>query len=192
MMGNLVKSGKTYAQAVSGGATVDSDGFELVKSKNKRVGDQSTTGGSAVSPLSTLGSLGIRMPEGLKPVEEVPEWEEIEMVVDAGASESAVSDDMLTRVTTVEGYAQKKGVQYEVADGTLTPNLGEKKFVAVSDGGVTRQMKAHACEVNKACFLCTALFKREIGWSSQPVEALRRTNPLVRQWNLSRRAACIC
>ena len=105
MMGNLVKSGKTYAQAVSGGATIDSDGFELVKSKNKRVGDQSTTGGSAVSPLSTLGSLGIRMPEGLKSVEEVPEWEEIEMAVDSGASESVVSEDMLTRVTTVEGYA---------------------------------------------------------------------------------------
>ena len=58
MMGNLVKSGKTYAQAVSGGGSVDADGFELVKSKNKRV-----------------GSLGIRMPGGLKSVEEVPEWE---------------------------------------------------------------------------------------------------------------------
>ena len=45
--GNLVKSGKTYAQAVSGGGSVDADGFEVVKSKNKRV-----------------GSLGIRMPEG--------------------------------------------------------------------------------------------------------------------------------
>ena len=131
--GNLVKSGKTYAQAVSGGGSVDADGFELVKSKNKRV-----------------GSLGIRMPEGLKSVEEAPEWEEIEMVVDSGASESVVSEDMLTRVTTVEGYAQKKGVQYEVADGALIPNLGEKKFVAVSDGGVTRQMKAQVCEVNKA------------------------------------------
>jgi len=131
--GNLVKSGKTYAQAVSGGGSVDADGFELVKSKNKRV-----------------GSLGIRMPEGLKSVEEAPEWEEIEMAVDSGASESVVSEDMLTRVTTVEGYAQKKGVQYEVADGTLIPNLGEKKFVAVSDGGVTRQMKAQVCEVDKA------------------------------------------
>ena len=72
------------------------------------------------------------------------------MAVDSGATESVVSEDMLTRVTTVEGCAQKKGVQYEVADGTLIPNLGEKKFVAVSDGGVTRQMKAQVCEVNKA------------------------------------------
>jgi len=148
---------RTYAQAVSGGAIIDSDGFELVKSKNKLVGKQTTTGGSAqvpvtsAPPLSTLGSLGIRMPEGLKSVEEVvPEWEEIEMAVDSGASESVVSEDMLTGIATVEGYAQKKGVQYEVADGTLIPNLGEKKFVAVSDAGVTRQMKAQVCEVNKA------------------------------------------
>ena len=87
-------------------------------------------------PLPTLGSLGIRMPAGLKSVEEVtPEWEEMEMAVDSGASESVVSEDMLQGVETVEGYAKKKGIQYEVADGTLIPNLGEKKFVAVSDAG---------------------------------------------------------
>ena len=44
----------------------------------------------------------------------------------------------------------EKGVQYEVADGTLIPNLGEKKFIAVSDNGVARQMRAQVCEVNKA------------------------------------------
>ena len=138
--GNLVKSGKTYAQAVGGGGSVDADGFELVKSKKDN---------------TRVGGLGIRIPEGLKSVEEVPEWEEIEMAVESGASESGasesvVSEDMLTRATTVEGDAQKKGVQYEVADGTLIPNLCEKKLVAVSDGGVARQMKAQACEVNKA------------------------------------------
>ena len=66
------------------------------------------------------------MPEGLKSVEEAPEWEVLEMAVDSGASESVVSDEMLTSVDTVEGGAMKKGVRYEVADGTLTPNLGER------------------------------------------------------------------
>ena len=37
-----------------------------------------------------------------------------------------------------------------MADGTLIPNLGEKKFIAVSDNGVARQMRAQVCEVNKA------------------------------------------
>ena len=95
--------------------------------------------------------LGIRMPSGLNAVEEVvPEWEEIEMAVDSVASESVVSEDMLQRVETVEGWAKKKGVQYEVADGTLIPNLGEKKYIAVSDAGVARHMKSQVCEVNKA------------------------------------------
>ena len=67
------------------------------------------------------------MPEGLKSMEEAPEWEVLEMAVDSGASESVVSDEMLTRATTVEGEAMKKQAQYEVADGTLVPNLGEKE-----------------------------------------------------------------
>ena len=37
-----------------------------------------------------------------------------------------------------------------MADETLIPNLGEKQFVAVSDGGVMRHMKAQVCDVNKA------------------------------------------
>ena len=69
------------------------------------------------------------------------------MAVDSGASESVVSEDLLQGVETVEGYAS---VQYEVADGTLIPNLGEKKYVAVSDAGVARHMKPQVCEVNKA------------------------------------------
>ena len=46
-----------------------------------------------------------------------PEWEEIEMAVDSGASESVVSEDMLTGVETDEGYAKKKGIQYELQMG---------------------------------------------------------------------------
>ena len=131
---------RTYAEAVNSVKQVVTSGSAQVSVLE-----------TSAPPLSTLGSLGIRMPAGLSSVEEVaPEWEEIEMAVDSGASESVVSEDMLTGVETVEGYAKNKGIQYEVADGTLIPKLGEKKFVAVSDAGVARQMKAQVCEVNKA------------------------------------------
>ena len=107
--------------------------------------------GTSVPPVAKLGSLGIRMPAGLESVEEVaPEWEEIEMAVDSGASGSVVPEDILNGVETVEGKAKKMGVQYEVADGTLIPSLGEKKHVAASDAGVARHMKSQVCEVNKA------------------------------------------
>ena len=39
-----------------------------------------------------------------------------------------------------------------MADGTLIPNLGEKKFIAVNDSGVARHMRTQVCEVNKALF----------------------------------------
>ena len=73
-----------------------------------------------------VSSLGIRMPEGLKSMEEFLEWEVLEMAMDSGASESVVNDEMLPRIETLEGEAMEKGVQYEVADGTLIPNLGRR------------------------------------------------------------------
>ena len=73
------------------------------------------------------------VPEGVNMVGE-EEWEEINMAIDSGATETVVGEDMLTSIDTVEGEAYRKGVQYEVASGTLIPNLGEKRFIAVGEG----------------------------------------------------------
>jgi len=89
------------------------------------------------------------VPEGVNMVGE-EEWEEINMAIDSGATETVVGEDMLTSIDTVEGEAYRKGVQYEVASGTLIPNLGEKRFIAVGEGGEMRKMKAQVCSVNKA------------------------------------------
>ena len=84
---------RTYSQVVK---DLDEDGFELAKSKKEE------------KETKRASSLGIRMPDGLKSVEEVPEWEVLEMAVDSGASESVVSDEMIMSVETVEGDAMKK------------------------------------------------------------------------------------
>ena len=128
---------RSYKQVLTGIGS-GSDGFQRVASKKEKMAAKKAS------------SLGIRMPEVLKSVEETPEWEVLEMAMDSGASESVVNDEMLPRIETLEAEAMKKGVQYEVADGTLIPNLGEKKFIAVSDTGVARQMRAQVCDVNKA------------------------------------------
>ena len=99
---------RTYSQVVK---DLDEDGFELVKSKKEK------------KETKRVSSLGIRMPDGLKSMEEAPEWEVLEMAVDSGASGSVVSDEMITSVETVEGDAMRKGVRYDVANGTLIPNL---------------------------------------------------------------------
>ena len=77
-------------------------------------------------------------------------WEELELAIDSGASETVVGDGMLKTVEVKEGTAKKRGVHYEVADGTLLPNLGEQEFMAVGEEGMVRRMKAQVCDVNKA------------------------------------------
>ena len=83
-------------------------------------------------------------------MEELPEWEEIEMAVDSGATETVVGEDMIKGVETKPGDATRRGVQYEVASGDLIPNLGEKNFLAYGEEGQARAIKAQVCEVNKA------------------------------------------
>ena len=86
---------RSHSQVVSGLGS-DSDGFQRVASKKEK------------KEARKVSSLGIRMPGGLKSVGEAPEWEVLEMAVDSGASESVVSDEMLTRVATVEAEAMKQ------------------------------------------------------------------------------------
>ena len=74
---------RTYSQFVK---DLDEDGFELAQSRREK------------KETKKASSLGIRMPDGLKSVEEVPEWEVLEMAVDSGASESVVSDEMVMSV----------------------------------------------------------------------------------------------
>ena len=96
-----------------------------------------------------LGSLVEVAPEGVNSMEE-QEWEELEMAVDSGATETVVGEDMLKNIHLKEGSAYKRGVQYEVASGELIPNLGEKQFLGYSDGGEARNITAQVCDVNKA------------------------------------------
>ena len=88
-------------------------------------------------------------PEGVNAVK-ASEWEEIEMAVDSGASETVIGEDMLTSIETKEGPASKRGVQYEVANGVRIPNLGEKHIHGFTDEGMQRSLKAQVCDVNKA------------------------------------------
>ena len=69
--------------------------------------------------------------------------------MDSGASETVLPEDALLSIELREGAAARRGTQYEVATGTLIPNLGEKTFNGVSTEEVTRRMTAQVCDVNK-------------------------------------------
>ena len=88
-------------------------------------------------------------PEGVNELDVKGEWEEIEMAVDSGATETVVGEDDLPSVEIKEGAASRRGTVYEVANGVQIPNLGEKKFVAYTEEGSMRSLTAQVCEVNK-------------------------------------------
>ena len=119
-----------------------------------------------------LSILGVVEPCGVMAVEEVENWEIIEMAVDSGAGETVIGEEMLNSVDIVEGEAHKKGVLYEVADGTLLPNKGEKRFGVICEDGVKKKMVAQVCGVNKALLSVrrvtaagnTVVFKKGYGY----------------------------
>ena len=68
-------------------------------------------------------------------------YEEIEFAVDSGATETVICEDTLDGVPMAEG----KKTRYEMANGDIACNLGQKTFVA-DTGYMVRQMTAHAAE----------------------------------------------
>ena len=92
--------------------------------------------------------LGTVEPEGLNALED-HEWEEVEMAVDSGATETVIGEDILQFLALLEGLACRRGVKYEVANGVRIPNLGEKRFTGVTEEGSLRQITAQVCDVNK-------------------------------------------
>ena len=144
---------KDSEKVLGHGPEVDEDGFKIVVRKRRWSGrkcqDQQTCRG-ACGEQNQLRTLVAKVPEGINMIEDTGGWEEIDMAIDSGATETVVGEGMLESIETVEGEAYRKGVQYEVASGTLIPNLGEKRFVAMGEGGQMRKMKAQVCEVNKA------------------------------------------
>ena len=66
----------------------------------------------------------------------------VDMMVDSGATETVVNEDMLPDVETRECAASRRGVEYEVANGEKIPNLGEKKFRGTTREGKARNITA--------------------------------------------------
>ena len=95
-----------------------------------------------------LNILGTVEPEGINTLDDL-EWEEIELAVDSGATETVIGEEALQSIKLLEGAAYKRGVKYEVANGIRIPNLGEKRFVGVTEEGLAREIVAQVCEVNK-------------------------------------------
>ena len=119
-----------------------------VASGDRKTRDAEIAENKAKNQSMELNALMTIVPDSLNSVTN-DGWEEIEMTVDSGASETVVGEDMISAVATKEGQASRRGAVYEVANGVQIPNLGEKQFVGVSHEGISRHITAQVCEVNK-------------------------------------------
>ena len=102
---------------------------------------------SQCSTSHKLCALSTVEPGNLKAINQG--WQEVEFTVDSGASETVMGEEELPTVPTKEGAAFKRGVEYEVANGTRIANEGEKTFNAYTAGGAIRTITAQICDVNK-------------------------------------------
>ena len=96
-----------------------------------------------LNPIKTIE------PANLNVITADGKWEEIELAVDSGATESVVPESLPGSIQTVEGPASKRGVMYEVASGHQIPNEGEKRFCAVTEEGKEKKMTLQVADVNQ-------------------------------------------
>ena len=97
-------------------------------------------------------------PEGFNNLE-AADWELITMYVDSGATETVLTQNMLSMLDLRESLQSKRGVEYEVANGIKIPNMGEKNFIGHTGEGHARNLTAQVCEVNNALLSVSKLVK---------------------------------
>ena len=79
--------------------------------------------------------------------DEAEEWEEVEFLVDSGASATVVSEDM---IKAVKASSPDPSKSYKLADGSIIPNKGEMFFKALTDEGHGKSLTTQVAEVDKA------------------------------------------
>ena len=94
--------------------------------------------------------------ESARALHEAEVWEEVDMIVDSGASGTVVGADM---VKAVEASNVQHDVSYKLADGSRVPHMGEKAFTAYTDQGHLRNMVASVTEVDDALLSVSKVVK---------------------------------
>ena len=105
--------------------------------------------------------------------DEVEEWEDIEFLVDSGASATVIGEK---NVLAVGASAPDPHRHYKMVDGSLIPHKGSKKCRAVSSEGCDRWFSAEVTDVDKPLLSvalivaagCKVIFDRHGSYTEQP------------------------
>ena len=87
--------------------------------------------------------------EGAKAVKQDDEWEEIKLAADSGATDTVIPPGDLPSIEMREGASYKRGVEYEMANGSFCPTLGEKQFVGFTAEGEAQSVVAQVVDVSQ-------------------------------------------
>ena len=92
-------------------------------------GGAATSSGAAATlpvaqPVHNLNILKVHTSASVKALSKEPEWVEIELGGDSGASETVIGPNLISNVALSQGEQFQKGVQYEIATGDLIPKSG--------------------------------------------------------------------
>ena len=100
--------------------------------------------GGSLCPLTTIE------PASLHPISDAnPQWEAIEMAVDSGASETVAPLNMCQGIPIEDTKASLSGTKYEVANGHVIHNKGQKNTVIQAEEGVPKLLSFQVCDVHK-------------------------------------------
>ena len=78
------------------------------------------------------------------------EFVQVDMMVDSGATETVMTETCLEGIIDIsEGAAFKRGQHYECANGSQIPNLGERKFLGITEEEGQKAVTAQICAVTK-------------------------------------------
>ena len=77
------------------------------------------------------------------------EWEEIVITVDSGATETVAPLSMCKGIPIENSPGSLSGVRYEVANGGVISNKGQKNCVVQTEGGTAKLLSFQVCDVHK-------------------------------------------
>ena len=89
-------------------------------------------------------------------MQEAEEWEEVEMIVDSGASGTVIGENM---VKAVEAKDVRPDITYKMADGSTVQHMGSKTFTAYTNQGHLREMVASVSDVEDALLSVSKIVK---------------------------------
>ena len=108
------------------------------RSHRREANDQTVEGSVRSLVEISMSSLG-----GLS--EETEEWEEIEFMVDSGAGRTVIGPE---HAKAIKASEPDPDANYKLADGSVIPNEGNKKFTAVTEAWDLRGINAAVTRVD--------------------------------------------